>query len=883
MLLGLAALGDRSAQAESVQYFGGTTQAGYRPLLRGTPVVWSFDADQPVHLVLPFAFAYYEGHFRDVFVSQRGLVSFVYPDAVSDNLALDDGGAPRLAIAPFWDALVAPRVLHGVEGTAPNRVWTLEWADATPELSHAAGQIKMQLRLYEGPEGRFEVHYGDAFGVVDREAWSGSPGYTGADAGAGRAFLSCAPDCDGTDLEALAETVFWQARDRGPDVVPAQFAYEEMAGGLRFEVEVASRYRSPLGPVDVAFYLAPPEGGDMGEPVAVAATAVLDAYGSDALTFEVPADAVPPGARRAVLLVDASEHIDEVDEFNNRAVLAELIRVEQWSNDFSVQSVASSTVVAEDAALSIEFAWQRRPSAAGIACAPRWRAYLSANMVLATQDILLAEDALPGGDGGAIERRVSLPAGLAAGRYFLGVVVDANETCREADERNNLAWAPAPVHVVAEADAPALRLPLPPAHVHLPYAHHLTEAVAPGDGWRLRAPLPPGLYLSATEAAILGRPEQSGTYPVALEWTRGDAVGQVDATLTVGRYEGPLTIAHERFHPAVVGTPYPPEALADVRLPVGLLVAGASGPLSVQVEGALPPGLTMAADGRITGRAQSPGHFAFVVTVSAGGEVASRPMQITVVEPGRLSLLPGGLPPGRLGEPYRARLHAHGGDEASAIAFSALDPLPPGLVMTSAGQLLGTPVEVGRYVFRVEVSQSNAPEGAQVDRDRIVLAVEPDRPIGIEGPTAAVLREGAAAELAFAALGGQAPFLWQVETLAPELGLKVRAGSGDGATLVIAGAPRASADTVTVAVAVTDAAGRRAVHPLALRVEAVAAAPEPPAGCRGVHSGAMAGRGGTGPGWMLAALAWLIAGGRLRSRRDMDGAASPGRTDGEAN
>ena len=68
--------------------------------------------------------------------------------------------ALRPLLAPFWDNLNMSTggVYYQTTGTAPSRVFTLEWNNARWPSTVTSGTISFQVKLYEGT-GRIEYLY----------------------------------------------------------------------------------------------------------------------------------------------------------------------------------------------------------------------------------------------------------------------------------------------------------------------------------------------------------------------------------------------------------------------------------------------------------------------------------------------------------------------------------------------------------------------------------------------------------------------------------------------------------------------------------------------------------------------------------------------------
>jgi large repetitive protein len=71
-------------------------------------------------------------------------------------------------------------------------------------------------------------------------------------------------------------------------------------------------------------------------------------------------------------------------------------------------------------------------------------------------------------------------------------------------------------------------------------------------------------------------------------------------------------------------------------------------------------------------------------------------------------------PDGSIGNPYSLKIVARGGCEPEFIIRILNGALPPGLSMTSSGQISGTPTQAGKYRFWLQVHDLPASEGGPV-------------------------------------------------------------------------------------------------------------------------------------------------------------------------
>jgi hypothetical protein len=109
--------------------------------------------------------------------------------------------------------------------------------------------------------------------------------------------------------------------------------------------------------------------------------------------------------------------------------------------------------------------------------------------------------------------------------------------------------------------------------------------------------------------------------------------------------------------------------------------------------------VTLSADGQLSGTTTAPGFFNFTVTATdAGGLIGSQFYSLVITTP-QITITPDSLPDGNIGAPYQQQLSASGG--TGPYIFVVTDFLPPGLVMTPAGMLQGTPTAGGSFFFTI--------------------------------------------------------------------------------------------------------------------------------------------------------------------------------------
>jgi len=163
--------------------------------------------------------------------------------------------------------------------------------------------------------------------------------------------------------------------------------------------------------------------------------------------------------------------------------------------------------------------------------------------------------------------------------------------------------------------------------------------------------------------------------------------------------------------------------------------------------------------------------------------------------PGQPTIAAGSPPAGATGIAYPGYSFTVASGGAPPFAWSETGALPPGLVLSSAGQLTGTPVSAGTYAFTVRVADSSTPAltgtlPVSLKIDAVVVSPGQMPPAGVHGTPY---------DFTFTATGGNLPLSWTVTagTLPP--GLMLNSGG------TLSGTPAAARSTpFAFTVTVTD-------------------------------------------------------------------------------
>ncbi|MBX9802944.1 MAG: IPT/TIG domain-containing protein [Caulobacteraceae bacterium] len=240
--------------------------------------------------------------------------------------------------------------------------------------------------------------------------------------------------------------------------------------------------------------------------------------------------------------------------------------------------------------------------------------------------------------------------------------------------------------------------------------------------------LPAGLTLS-TGGVLSGTPTAGGTFNFTVRAT--DSVSQ-SATQAFS-----LTIAA----PTVTATSTVPAGRRGFAYSQTLTGSGGTGPYSFSLQsGALPAGITLSTTGVLSGTPTVIGSFPIGVRVtdsSTGTGPYSSTVNLTlVVNAAAITVTPTSLPGVMAGLPYEQVMSATGGAGTYTYAVTA-GALPNGIILTSAGRLVGSSYAVGTFGFTVTATDSFSNTGSVALSLVILARPDPSQDPDVRGLNAA--------------------------------------------------------------------------------------------------------------------------------------------------
>ena len=321
-------------------------------------------------------------------------------------------------------------------------------------------------------------------------------------------------------------------------------------------------------------------------------------------------------------------------------------------------------------------------------------------------------------------------------------------------------------------------------------AYSYSFTVAGGMGaktYTVTGELPKGLTLSA-DGKLTGTPTEIGSSTFTVSVTESGALARSDSyeyTMTIN--EEALAISKSNPASETVGSTYSHSFTAT----------GGTGAKSFAVTaGALPAGLTLAADGTLSGTPSAIGTSNFTVTVSDSATpvvtdsnaysitIAPEPLVVNKANPASVVV----------GTPYSHSFTATGGTGEKTFAVTT-GTLPEGLALAPDGKLSGTPTKIQTCTFTVTVTDSAAPVVSA--SNEYTLAI--NMPLAIDTNNPASGTVGTPYTHSFTATGGTGTRSFAVTSGALPAGLSLAA---DG---TLSGTPSAI-ETSTFTVTVKDSA-----------------------------------------------------------------------------
>jgi len=333
--------------------------------------------------------------------------------------------------------------------------------------------------------------------------------------------------------------------------------------------------------------------------------------------------------------------------------------------------------------------------------------------------------------------------------------------------------------------------------------------------------LPPGVSLSCS-GQLSGTPTVAGTYSFV------ETVS--DSSSTDPQSAGPQTftiVVNPAVPLAITNTSPLPGGTVGTKYSLALLAHGGNPPYQWAVTGGtLPPGITLASNGSMTGVPTQGGTYNFTVTVTDESENTATGTFALVIGAVFSITTPSPLTPGAVGVAYSAQINVTPTTPPYSFNVSS-GALPPGLSLSASPSpnpevtLSGTPTTASTYTFTIVATDSVGDTASQ--SYTLVIGVAP---ITISPATLSDGTVGTAYSQQLTATGGAGGYTFGLGTGALPGGLTL---SSSG---LLSGTPTATG-TFSFTVSVTDSKQVTVTQPYKLTINA---APLPTPTVTGVGS-----------------------------------------------
>ena len=299
--------------------------------------------------------------------------------------------------------------------------------------------------------------------------------------------------------------------------------------------------------------------------------------------------------------------------------------------------------------------------------------------------------------------------------------------------------------------------------------------------------LPAGLSLNPN-GSVSGTPTSAGTSFVTVQVTdSGSPVQMQTGAVSITIAPATLVIPSVSLVSGQKGTVYTASLQAN---------GGTPNYTWSLKSGSLPAGLSLNANGGISGTPSATGTSNFTVQVADNGSPAQTQSAAAsiVINPSALAITSASFANGQKGTSYSGTLQANGGTPTYTWSIQA-GSLPAGLSLNAGtGAISGTPSAAGSSSFTVQVTDSGSP--AQTQSIATSMSISPSA-LAITSASLSGGQKGTAYSAALQAAGGTPNYIWSIQAGSLPTGLTLNTSTG-----VISGTPTtAGSSSFTIQVA----------------------------------------------------------------------------------
>ncbi|MGC1547045.1 MAG: putative Ig domain-containing protein, partial [Rhodanobacter sp.] len=383
---------------------------------------------------------------------------------------------------------------------------------------------------------------------------------------------------------------------------------------------------------------------------------------------------------------------------------------------------------------------------------------------------------------GALPNGITLSSGgllsgtpTAAGNFSFTV---------QATDANGISGTRTYTLLTANASVVLSPASLPPATAESAYSQSFgaSGGTAPYTYAVTSGSLPAGLSLNTSTGALTGTPTAAGSFIFTVRAT-DSSTGTGAPFFSARSYTFTVNVPSVTISPSSL--PNPQIAVAYSQ---SLTASGGNGSYTYSVSsGSLPSGLTLSANGSISGTPTAAGSFNVTITATDGlSFTGTQSYTMTVATPA-LTLSPASLPIATAESAYSQNFSASGGTAPYTYAVTS-GSLPAGLSLnTSTGALAGTPTAAGSFIFTVRATDSSTGTGAPFFSARSYTFTVNAPSVAISPSSLSGMQVAVAYNQQLTASGGNGSYTYSISSGSLPNGLTLSAGGLISGTPTTAG------------------------------------------------------------------------------------------------